>query len=82
MNKVWTSRRFWTLIITAVVDIATFTLSHFVSDPFYAELAKMVMLSFTTIGTLLIAAYTVDDVSSNVTAIRSGVHPDYPVIKE
>jgi hypothetical protein len=60
------------------VAITLFVLSNYVQDPKTVELAKIVIAGVDSVAAVIIAAYTVDDVASNVTAIKAGLHPDYP----
>jgi hypothetical protein len=77
--NVLSSRRLWTFVIAQLVTIATFVFSHYVTvDP---QLVGLVIGFVEGLAGILITAYTVDDVSSNVTAIKAGTHPDFPVDK-
>jgi hypothetical protein len=69
------SRRFWTFVVAQLVAIATFVFSHYVLVS--PDLLALVISTVEGLAGILIAAYTVDDVSSNVTAIKAGSHPDY-----
>ena len=76
--SVLTSRRLWTFVIAQVVSIITLAIGHFVVDPFALELAKLIIGLVEGVASILIIAYTVDDITSNVAAIKAGSHPDYP----
>lgn len=74
--KVLTSRRFWTFVVAQIVAIATFVFGHYVViDP---AIQTIVISTVEGLAGFLIAAYTVDDTASNVTAIQMGTHPDFP----
>ena len=70
------SRRFWTFVVAQLVSVATLVFGHYVViDP---AIQTIVISTVEGLAGFLIAAYTVDDTSSNVTAIKMGTHPDYP----
>jgi hypothetical protein len=75
MNKILSSRRFWAFILTMVANVTTLVINHYVNDPFMRDLSVTLVASFTTIGGIVITCYTIDDVASNVTAIKAGSHP-------
>jgi len=57
------SRRFWTAIVTLVINIVVFVISHYVSDIQISELLlKVVLPGIDTIAGILIVAFTVEDV--------------------
>lgn len=74
MNKpsVLTSRRFWTIIVTAVTDIVTTVIAIFVLDPDWQKLATVLIASFTTVSIAYIGLLTVDDINyeKNQAAIK------------
>lgn len=70
------SRRFWTLLIDVIVSTITFIVGLYF-DPKTQDIIKFVIVTYQPIVALLIAAYTVDDVTTNVTAIKAGSHPVY-----
>lgn len=55
------SRRFWTAIMTLIIDLVTFAVAHYVPDPNMQQMATMLIGGVTTIGGLLIASYTIED---------------------
>jgi hypothetical protein len=72
------SRRLWTLILTLVVDLASACVAYFVHDPFALQLAGIIITAVTSIGGLLIAAYTINDTVNDHAAIKEGTHPNFP----
>lgn len=63
-SSVLKSRRFWTAIVTLVVNIVVFVVSHYVADAQISELLlKVVLPGVDTVAGILIAAYTVEDVA-------------------
>jgi hypothetical protein len=79
MSKVLTSRRFWSLIVSQVVAIILFVVTNYVPDPKVVELAKLIIVGVDSVAGVIIAAYTIDDITSNVAAIKAGSHPDYQI---
>lgn len=74
MNTLLKSRRFWMAVLDTVVSIAGFVVAHYVPDPNTADLIKFLVVSLQPLFVTIIVAFTVED----VTAIRMGVHPNYP----
>jgi hypothetical protein len=77
MTKLTTSRRFWTFVVAQLIAGLVLVFSH--SLTISPDVQTYIITTVEGLAGILIAAYTVDDVSSNVTAIKAGVHPDYPL---
>lgn len=77
MSKLITSRRLWTFIVAQIVAGMVLAFAH--SLTLSPDLQTYAITTVEGLAGILITAFTVDDVSSNVTAIRAGVHPDYPI---
>lgn len=55
------SRRFWTLIITALVDILTVMFRHYIIDPFSLDLAFKLLALANGVAGIYIVSLTVED---------------------
>ncbi len=75
--KVISSRRFWVFVLSQLVTITLFAASTFITDLNMLKLAQMIVSLVEGVGIFVVVAYTVDDVTSNVMAIRAGTHPNY-----
>jgi hypothetical protein len=78
MQKLVTSRRLWTFVLSQGVAIALFVVANYIPDPKTVQLAQLIVGSVDGLAAVLMTLLTVDDVSSNVAAIKAGTHPDYP----
>ena len=76
MKSLLTSRRLWTFVLAQLVAGLVLIFSH--SLTISPDVQTYVITTIEGLAGILIAAYTVDDVSSNVTAIKAGTHPRYP----
>jgi hypothetical protein len=82
MSKLLTSRRFWTFIVAQVIAIAGVIFAHYITDPFGVQMVQMGIGCVEGLAGILIAAYTVDDTATGVAAVKAGLHPDYPPVKQ
>jgi uncharacterized YccA/Bax inhibitor family protein len=68
------SRRFWTFVVAQLVSIASYVFSHYV-PAVSPDLVTLLIGTVEGVAVILISAYTVDDVSTNIALIHAGQAP-------
>jgi uncharacterized YccA/Bax inhibitor family protein len=79
MPDVLASKRFWTFVVAQVLTIGIFVYQHYVTDPWAAQLATMVVGMIEGVAAILIAAYTTENVQAANIAAKA-IPPVTPVL--
>jgi drug/metabolite transporter (DMT)-like permease len=64
MSNLWTSRRFWVVILDTVISIVSFVVAHYVADPNTTAMVTFLVGALQPVFVIVITAYTFDDVTA------------------
>lgn len=87
--SVLNSRRVWTFLAAQIFSLIVLLVGHYVTDPFYSQVAVILIGTGEGLAAFVIGALTIDDIKGNqahitadkeiqIRAIEAGMHPKYP----